>query len=103
MRDLGAIAAFFVGRYLIFKRQDPIFQTLKALSDFSLWLVMATIAAAYFGYISGASAYEWRGEFIPPSHAWLPYLLIANYALARIEKSRSTIYIQRIGLCVIGE
>ena len=102
LRDLGALLAFFVGRYVLFTRSDPIKQTLKALSDVSIWIVMATLVAAFLAYINGAGAYEWRGIFIPPSHAWLPYLLVINYALTIIEKPFSSVYFRRFILCIVG-
>jgi len=102
LRDLGVILAFFVGRHILFTRSDPIKQTLYALSDVSLLIVVVTLAAAFTAYISGAGAYEWRGEFIPPSHAWLPYLMVVNYVLVVTEKPRASIYIRRFALCIVG-
>lgn len=102
LRDLGAVLTFFVGRHMLFARGDPIKQTLKALSDVSLWIVLVTLAAASLAFVSGVGAYEWRGEFIPPSHAWLPYLMVANYTLARMENPRATIYVRRTAFCIFG-
>ena len=102
LRDLGAIFAFFVGRYILFARGDPIKQNLQALSEVSFWIVVATIVAASLAFITDAGAYEWRGEFIPPSHAWLPYLMVVNFVLANTEKPHAPIYIRRFVLCIVG-
>ncbi|MDM7948217.1 O-antigen ligase family protein [Hydrogenophaga sp.] len=102
LRDLGAIAAFFVGRFVFLGHGDPVKQNLKALSEVGLLIVVATLVAASLAYIAGASAYQWRGEFIPPSHSWLPYLMVVNYVLAQTEKSHAAVYVRRFAFCVVG-
>lgn len=102
LRDVGALLTFFIGRHILFSRYDPVQQTLKALSDAGVWIVTATLVAACLAYLSGADAYKWRGEFIPPSHSWLPYVIAANYALALTEQSRVEVYVRRIVWCIGG-
>lgn len=102
LRDIGAISAFFVGRYLFLYKTEFAKNLLRALSDVGVIVVAFTIIAACLAYTSGVGAYVWRGQFIPPSHAWLPYFLIINYALTTIDSKESKKYTRRIGWCVVG-
>lgn len=86
LRDVGALFAFFVGRFLFVAYRDKDLQreALEALSVMGVLVSLVTIAAAIAAYFAGASAYIWRGEYVPWAHTWLPYALVANVALDRI-------------------
>lgn len=102
LRDVGAVSAFFVGRHLFLTESTPIRSLLKALSDVGVIVTGFTIAAATLAYFAGVGAYVWRGEFIPPSHAWIPYLMVVNYGLIKISPQESQKYMNRLGGCIVG-
>ena len=105
-RDVGAVLFFFVGRYLIpnllSDARRPSLKVLHLLSIIGIFVALLTLAGASRAYLSGASAYVWRGQYIPMVHSWLPYLLVANVALIQSDKNSATQYIWRSVLCIVA-
>jgi hypothetical protein len=86
LRDVGAMFAFFVGRFLFiaYREKDLQFEALESLSIMGMVVGLATIGAACAAFLAGASAYHWRGEYVPWAHTWLPFSLVANVALLKV-------------------
>lgn len=104
LRDIGALMAFLIGRYLfIAYRGKPLqVEILRALSVVGVMVAVVTIAAAALAFRAGASYYIWRGEYVLWAHTWLPYSIVANLALLAIEPQRTRRYAWRAVLCVFG-
>lgn len=102
LRDAGAMFAFFVGRFLFVAYRDKDLQTeaVLALSAMGVMVSVVTIAAAFAAYLAGVSAYLWRGEYVPWAHTWLPYALVANVFLTRIDPAHAQRWRLRAALCV---
>lgn len=102
-RDCGAIASFLFGLWVIPRAlgrdwERHLFAGLSALAMIvSIWTILGAIAA----YLAGAGAYEWRGIYVPFAHAWLPYLIVAEYIRSRSGADFRVSAI-RIGLCVLA-
>lgn len=102
-RDIGAFVAFLVGRYLVVRTQhDSITVLLSGLSGIGIVIAAATVVAAAMAYAAGADAYVWRGTFVPYAHTWIPYILVANYALIDLRPDRAKVYARRMAYCVVG-
>lgn len=103
-RDAGAIGSFFVGRYLVVssRGQDPITEFMAGLSVVGVIVAMATLLGAAMAYAAGADAYVWRGSFIPYAHTWIPYIIVANYALVSLRPIHAKVYSRRIAYCVVA-
>lgn len=82
-RDLGAIFSLFLGylvsRYYLLST-EPI-DLLKNISFVGFLFSILTITAGILAFLSGESAYRWRGEYIPIFSNWLPFILVINYIL----------------------
>ncbi|MBK8817499.1 MAG: hypothetical protein IPN42_19410 [Methylococcaceae bacterium] len=104
LRDCGAVLSFVVGRVLIFPRKItfPYIRTLIALSRFGNLLVLLVFTGAFFAYKNGASAYLWRGSYVPFINNWLPFLIAVNVGLQRIGSPQSWRYIFQAVFCVLG-
>ncbi len=104
LRDCGALLAFFVGRYLFvaYPKKDLQTETMEALSAMGVMVSVVTIGAAIAAYLAGASAYIWRGEYVPWAHTWLPYALVANVFLISIEPANSRRWGRCALLCVVA-
>jgi len=101
LRDLGAMFAFFVGRHLFvaYRGKDLQTEALEALSAMGVMVSIATIIAALVAFAAGASAYIWRGEYVPFAHQWIPFALIANIYLAEIDPATARKRILYAMLC----
>lgn len=104
LRDFGAMFAFFVGRFLFVAYRDKDLQreALEGLSAMGVMVSLVTITAAFAAYLAGASAYIWRGEYVPWAHTWIPYALVANVFLGRISPEHARRWHGRAALCVLG-
>ncbi|RYG39218.1 MAG: hypothetical protein EON93_00360 [Burkholderiales bacterium] len=103
-RDSGAIFSFLLGLFIIPRAlgrdwERPLF---TALSTLALIVSLWTLVGASRAYLAGASAYEWRGVYVPFAHTWLPYLLIAEYVRSRSVGASPEISFARIGLCTLA-
>jgi hypothetical protein len=102
-RDIGAIASFLFGLIVIPRVlgkdwERPLFAGLSALAMvISIWTILGAVTA----YMAGASAYEWRGLYVPFAHGWLPYLIVAEYIRSQ-SGADFRISAARIGLCVLA-
>jgi len=103
-RDFGVFLAFMVGRFVLpgWVGADRSTDLLRAMSVVGTIDSIATLLGAVVAYRAGADAYEWRGIYVPFAHNWLPYLLLSNVALARLEPQRQVIYWRRLALCVLA-
>ena len=103
-RDLGAILAFLVGRYTIIGFVGPGRQidVLRSLSLLSVVVAAVTLATAVHAYVANASVYEWRGEYLPYAHSWVPYLLVVNYGLMHLDAERAQAYVWRCVLVLVA-
>jgi hypothetical protein len=104
LRDLGALFAFFVGRYLFVAYRDKGLQTqaLHAVSAMGVMVAVVTLVAAALALQAGVSAFVWRGEYVPWAHSWLPYALVANVFLIDAEREHARGYLLRAVLCAAG-
>jgi hypothetical protein len=86
LRDIGAMFAFFVGRslFVAYREKDLQYEALEAVSIMGAMVSLYTIGAAIAAYLAGASAYYWRGVYVPWGHSWLPYALVVNVALITV-------------------
>jgi hypothetical protein len=75
---------------------------LDTLSWAGLLVTAATIAGALLAYKDGATAYFWRGSYVPAVHSWLPYFLVVNLTLVRLDVGRARWYGGCALLCVLG-
>ncbi|MDZ5632397.1 hypothetical protein [Janthinobacterium sp. GMG1] len=103
-RDVGAIFAFMIGRYVIplWVGRGNVKLLMQTLSDIGVAISVITIMFALLAYLDGADAYHWRGTYVPLSHGWLPYFLIVNIALLRKTSEQASRYGYRIFLCIAG-
>lgn len=104
LRDLGAVLAFVVGRYMFVAYDSRKLQlkTLEALSIMGVMVSVVTIGGALAAYLAGASAYVWRGVYVPWAHTWIPYALVTNVFLAQIVPERANQWRWRAALCVFA-
>jgi len=104
LRDLGALLAFFVGRYMFVAYRDKDFQTeaLIGMSHMGVIVSLYTIGAALLAYAAGVSAYLWRGAYVPWAHTWLPFVLVTNVFLAAIDREHATRWQRRAALSVLA-
>ena len=91
LRDVGALFAFFVGRalFIAYRAKDLQREALEALSITGVIVSLVTIGAACAAFLAGASAYHWRGTYVPWAHVWLPFALVANVALIKVAPEAS--------------
>lgn len=103
-RDIGSVVSFFVGRYLLVRSISvgTELKLIRLLSTLGVWLAFVTLAASILAYLSGASAYEWRGDFVPQAASWLPYCLVCSLALSGIEREHAAVQERRALLCVLA-
>jgi hypothetical protein len=104
LRDVGAMFAFFVGRFLFvaYREKDLQFEALEALSAMGVMVSIVTIFAALAAYLAGVSAYIWRGEYVPWAHTWIPFALVANVFLSGIDPAHARRWRRRAALCVLA-
>lgn len=97
-RDMGAVLSFSVGFFLIPRGLGRNWERtlLSAFSVLSMVLSVWVIASAGRAYLSGASAYEWRGAYVPFAHTWLPYLIVAEYLRSRLPQFKPECTIRTI-------
>lgn len=102
LRDVGAICAFFVGRFLLvgslgLRQEERVLQT---ISDLGVIVAALTIAAAVTALLAGADAYHWRGVYVPFVHTWLPYSMAASFAMATHTSWKAHGW--KVVLCIVG-
>lgn len=104
IRDTGAVLAFLIGRYAMrsWVRGARVKKLFEALSVAGLLVAAATFVGAMLAYRDGATAYHWRGSYVPMVHSWLPYFLVINITLTRLEPLLAGRYAKRAVLCVLG-
>jgi O-antigen ligase len=103
-RDLGVVLSFLIGRYAIgaWVGRDGWKTLLEALSLLGLLISIVTLVGALSAASASVSAYVWRSTYIPYSHSWLPYVLVANLALFELDTRRRTQYFVRAAMCVVA-
>ena len=104
LRDCGVFLAFAIGRYVLpaWAGTNGSANLLRAMSLLGLIDSIATLCGAFLAYRAGVTAYEWRGNYVPFAHNWIPYLMLSNVALAQMEPERRGIYWRRLALCVLA-
>jgi hypothetical protein len=103
LRDAGTLFAFLIGRFsLLSFTRGRLLRLLETLSWAGVLVTAATFVGALLAYRDGATAYFWRGSYVPAVHSWLPYFLVVNLTLARLEPSRTRWYAGCALLCVMG-
>jgi hypothetical protein len=104
LRDVGAVFAFFVGRFMFvaYDAKRLQIEVLESLSIMGVLVSLATIGGAIAAYAAGASAYVWRGVYVLWAHTWIPYALVANVFLVQIVPSQSRRWQLRAALCVLA-
>lgn len=102
-RDIGVLLAFIIGRkFVLPKNHKPlIIQSLKKLTKLGNIVVVLVLIAAGLAYKDGASAYYWRGSYIPYIHNWLPFFLVVNVGMLRLHPKENRYIFQGI-ICVLG-
>lgn len=102
-RDGGAIFSFMFGLFVIPRALGENWERslFAGLSLLTVFITAWTILAAASAYLAGVGAYEWRGEYVPFAHNWLPYLLIVEYIRSRCGASTQQ-SVARMGLCVLA-
>lgn len=104
LRDGGVLLAFVIGRFALpaWIGSQRGKELLHAMSFLGIIDSVVTLVSAAAAYHAGADAYSWRGEYVPVFHTWIPYLLLSNFALARLEPARRRIYWRRAAWCVMA-
>lgn len=104
LRDCGVFLAFAIGRFVLpaWVGTNRVTDLLQAMSLLGVVDALLTLLGAALAYRAGASAYEWRGAYVPVFHNWIPYLLLSNVALLSLKPHRRGIYWSRIALCVLA-
>ena len=110
LRDMGAVLAFVMGCFVIPAwlgpvRTEPLKamqRLLRTLSDVGLAVAAVTLLGAAMAYQAGATAYFWRGEYVPMVHSWLPYCLAANVALIELQLDQRLRFVRRALVCIVG-